>query len=601
MPPYRHSLFFLGAFPVAAAQGPVLLDPVEVVAPPLQDHRTKITQDTLKKKGNPPFAFEALRGEPGVTAIQQGGVGAPTTVSLRGLGSNHTLVTLQDIPINTAASLGNQSYYYLFPTQFLDHMTLERGVSGVSHGPNAMGGVVTLVPKKGPETNGVQTTISGESGSFGTVKTGLGQGYRQGDSAFYGGLSHFQTDGLPRTNPPQFGQKNRFTQDSFLVNGTTKPTEVLTVDAFAYGTHHRLHGDTFPLSDQRTITNFYDTLVGAKATLDPLGHQVRHCFQVAHHDLSTRATEGHFRQRSQVNHGRYQASWTPVTAHTITGGGQVDREHLHDPKNVTRSLTNPAAFLTHRGIWGPVETHLGTRLYHHEKFGTHSLYGGGLRLHTPWHVDFLGNLGTGFRPPTLQDLYGQSAFATPNPHLKPEKNRMGEVGLEARHSGLTLGIRAFENHTRHLIELEQDQGKFRPMNRGKTKSQGAEIKGEWAWNAAWSATLSHTQTHARDGRRVPLLHQPRHQTFAALHHRPVAPLLVSLEAGLVSKTHSKTVNGQPIGLKSHKIVNMNATYTLAPGRQVFVRFTNVFNRHYQVVSGYATPPRALQGGFAWTL
>lgn len=594
-------LFLMFWFSTGLAQSPVVLDPVEVVAPPLSGDQTQITAESLKKKGNPPFVFDALPGEPGVTALQQGGVGAPSSVSLRGLGGNRTLVTLQNIPINTAASDGNQSYYYLFPTQFLRHMTVERGALGASEGPNAMGGRVALTPKKGPDQDGTQTEVVGEGGSFGTLKTGLGQGYTQGSSSFYGGMSHFQTDGFSRKDPREFGQRNRFTQDSVLVNGMVKPTDILEVSAFAYGAHHRLHGDAFPLSDLRTVTNFQDALVGAQTQLTPRDGTTSHHLQVAHHDLCTRATEGHLRQKAQADHGRYHLLWIPNTTHRVIAGGQLDRDYLHNPQSVTKSVTNQATFLRHQGVWGRVHTHLGSRLYHHGQFGTQGLYEGGVAVRGPWKTDVFSNLGTGFRPPTLTDLYGRSTFGIPNPNLKPERNRMADVGVQTRQGPLTARLTTFQNHTRNLIESEFTQGKFRPINRGKTKTQGIEMALQICLHEAWEVALTHTQLRTQDLRtHKPLIRQPQHQSHMALYHRPVKDLLLSLDTFGVGKSYDRS-DGNRISLNAYKLVNLSATYTLTPGRMVFVRFTNIFNRHYQVISGFATAPRAIQGGFAWTL
>jgi iron complex outermembrane recepter protein len=115
--------------------------------------------------------------------------------------------------------------------------------------------------------------------------------------------------------------------------------------------------------------------------------------------------------------------------------------------------------------------------------------------YTPWQWLILrGGLYEAFRAPTLAELYRQSSvedlILLPNPELSPEFLEGGEIGLDLRNRGLTLGLTAYWNTLHHPISnvvtaidpvTGADAARTR-KNLGRAQIRGYEINAAYGFN-----------------------------------------------------------------------------------------------------------------------
>jgi vitamin B12 transporter len=132
--------------------------------------------ETEMYKGHFRTLPDLLSRQPGVNLRQYGGLGQLSTVSIRGSSAEQVLVLLDGIPLNTGE--GGSVDLSTIPLDAIERFEVIRGGGSTIYGPNAMGGVVNLVPKspKGvPESNalfsyGSWDTLKGAATSMGKVK-----------------------------------------------------------------------------------------------------------------------------------------------------------------------------------------------------------------------------------------------------------------------------------------------------------------------------------------------------------------------------------------------------------------------------------------------
>ena len=106
---------------------------------------TEITAEEIEATHSRTIA-EALSHAPGIT-VTTGRKGAPT-VNIHGINQNKTLVLIDGVPYyeTTYGSLNLDS----IPTDNVAKIEIQKGVSSVLYGPNALAGVINIITKKGP-------------------------------------------------------------------------------------------------------------------------------------------------------------------------------------------------------------------------------------------------------------------------------------------------------------------------------------------------------------------------------------------------------------------------------------------------------------------
>ena len=123
--------------------------------------------------------------------------------------------------------------------------------------------------------------------------------------------------------------------------------------------------------------------------------------------------------------------------------------------------------------------------------------GGGLALK--------GNIGTFFRPPTFQELFGSDGFSISNPALEPEKGTNRDIGFlwSRTRLGLLTDV-AFEygfflNDVDDVIVLLPSGARIpRPQNVGKARVTGHELRALGALPRGWRLDATYTHQHAEN-------------------------------------------------------------------------------------------------------
>ena len=107
---------------------------------------TVITGEEMREKGFTTVA-DALRTVAGVAVNQSGGRGALTQVRIRGAESNHVLVMIDGVPVN---SIDQGDFNFAdFATEDVERIEVIRGPQSGLYGANANSGVISIVTKTG--------------------------------------------------------------------------------------------------------------------------------------------------------------------------------------------------------------------------------------------------------------------------------------------------------------------------------------------------------------------------------------------------------------------------------------------------------------------
>src|ERR1051325_2618402 len=169
------AIVLAGASPVLA-EGSLLPEPVvsasrePLAGPRVGSAATVVTSEDLETRQSP-TAGDILREVPGVAVSRSGSCGGEVDGRIRGAESNHTLVLIDGIKVNDP-SLGQSFDFSQLPAGDIERIEVLRGPQSSIYGSEAIGGVISIITKRGRK--GLEVSSFAESGSFRTLAGGVG-------------------------------------------------------------------------------------------------------------------------------------------------------------------------------------------------------------------------------------------------------------------------------------------------------------------------------------------------------------------------------------------------------------------------------------------
>ena len=202
------------AGPAVAAD--TLLPPIFITASRVAENpeetlysSTVVSREQIEASGAHDTA-EILQQLPGIQIGRNGGQGQATSAFIRGAASDHTLVLIDGVPINSG-TVGSPALQHLMPDQ-VERIELVRGPASTLYGGSAIGGVVQIFTRRAGR--GASAQVSADAGSQNTAGSAANLGY--GGEALYANvsLSRRTTDGYP-TRPSLSDVDRGYTNESF--------------------------------------------------------------------------------------------------------------------------------------------------------------------------------------------------------------------------------------------------------------------------------------------------------------------------------------------------------------------------------------------------
>lgn len=447
---------------------------------------------------------ELLNRVPGVSIVQNGGRGSLTSVFMRGANANQTLVLIDGVRLNAAAS-GLARLEFMSPEQ-IERVEVVRGPRSALYGADAIGGVIQVFTRRG-ET-GLQPRLHLAAGTQQTFERSFGLSGGDKETRFDLGASLDESAGFDRSNDSR---------------GRDGDHDGLRRKALNLSLEHRfsehLKGG-FNLLDQRGETEYDDLFSfdpGNPSEQFSLSSVAGHLDAQLLDAWSSRVEIGHIEDKSN-NHDSFNASnnfafntyrdsvsWLNTLnlgeAHLLLIGADWYEDRLTSSTAFSKNERwNQAAFAQHRYQGNGFATELGLRHDNNEQFGSQNTLNAALTLNLSQQLDLLFSYGEGFHAPTFNDLYfPTSAFYGGNADLSPEHSKTYEVQLRGEHLNTVWSLSAYRTEVNDLITTVSDPLTFfsQPQNVNQARLQGLELSLERNL-LGWQAVLAASWVDPRD-------------------------------------------------------------------------------------------------------
>jgi vitamin B12 transporter len=514
---------------------------------------------------------------------------------MRGSGSNQVLVLVDGIKFNNPTT-GSADLSSLLTTD-IERIEIIKGPQSTLYGSEAMAGVVNIITKKGEGK--LKADLSVEGGSFSTVRTAGSVSGGTNRVNYRLSATYLDTDGIPIAKNGSV--PNGDTNKSVSARLGATPTDNASVELnLRYGTDKtNLDNYTYgvgPVDTLNYVQKHENYLVAATGKIFPW-EKYEQSLTLSYLQDNLNATDPVTAYNNyRINATTELLDWQhtldlhPVT---ITGGFAYRYESANSEGSFDQSINDKAGYLNAKLglIDDTVILNAGLRYDDHSMFGDAVTYRtGALYYVKPLELRFKANLGSGFRAPSLNELYYPNYG---NPGLQPEKNTGYDIGVEKDLLGkkLVIGATWFWQRYRNLIQT--DPNTFTAVNIGKAQTDGVEIKLTALPIDNLKLNAGYTYLDAVDKDTGAFLSlRPRNKVTSSIEYT-LAKLTVIGEYLYVSKRFDSSL-GQDIS--AYSLVNLKGSYVVCQNLSLFVRIDNLFNTSYEEAAGYGTPGVSAFGG-----
>ena len=571
-----------------------------------------ITEKELEARGQT-YVKDYLETLPGVHFSQTGGPGGISTISLRGATGGYVKVLVDGIDVSDPSNTVTAAHFEHLLVGDVARIEVLKGSQSTLYGGDAVGGVITIETKAARKL-GFSQSGGAEYGAYNTWRGSYTTGYLATDGsnvAFT--VQGVHTDGFSSAAAGR--EDDGYRNLTFSGRGEYYLSPSAKIFFAARSMRARFEYDGFPppffsLND----TNDYGRIVqhagrvGTEfkmldgALTNTLAIQGT---RIERDTFSGGASSGWF-EGDRVK-GEYKGVLRFNSALSMLAGADWEQTGAKTSNGLTRNTADVGgafAQLMLEPIAGLVLT-AGGRIDDHSAFGTfntHRLTAAYLVPGTETKVR--ASLGTGFRAPSLDELYGSYGFAPNygNPDLRPEESDSWDIGVEQGFLGgkFKLGATYFNIDTDNLITFNFScgiPGELCLINvPGTTKREGVELTAAARISSGITVTsgYTYTDTERADGTR--LAQVPRHSFSVGLDLRPTDKIQANVVARYVADTLSLGTK-----LDDYWLVNAKIAYEFTPGIKAYVRAENLLDEKYQTVLGYGTPGISVFGGLQFAL
>lgn len=584
----------------------------------------KVTKEDIEKQKKP-TVLDYLTLVPGVHVASPGGTGQEASVSVRGADKKYVKTLFNGIDISDPTSTQVQTSYQHLLSGGVTAIEILKGSQSTLYGSDAVAGVIGI-STLGDIDPGVHHDVMVEGGSFGTVRGGytLSGASDTGKAAasIYGlstdGISSALVNGSPLVDSNPYAlERDGYRNVTATFAGEQQLSEQFSVFGSALFINSSADYDDSgnpPTDNTNNVTRSTQKAGRVGFNLDLMEGRFRNTVSAQifdiDRDLESVSAFGPFSatylgRRNKVD---YQGAFDATDWATVQVGADYEQQFADVTDNFG---TNTSDDMSIAGAWGqlvlePIDNLTLTAAYRHDEhneFGGYGTYrfSGAYRLPGSG-TKFHASVGTGFRAPSLYELY--APFGTGNPDLQPEESLGFDVGVEQRFldGRLVADVTYFQLDTENLIDYSYSTFSYVQVP-GVTHRNGVEASLTWAATPWLDLGGAYTFTHTRQPDGQPRPRIPEHDIGLTATVRPAEKWSITATAhGVVNVTDRVGAGGSAfdVKLKDYLLIDARIAYKPTEATEVYLRGENLLNQNYQLVRGFGTPGAAVYAGFKAT-
>ncbi|MGO1248006.1 MAG: TonB-dependent receptor domain-containing protein [Oceanisphaera sp.] len=554
-----------------------------------------ITKADIERR-QPRSLIDLLETLPGMQfGSQSGGIGQLSSLFVRGTESRHILVLVNGRPQAQMVN-GNVDFSQL-PVNNVERIEYIRGPRAAIYGSSAIGGVINVITSS--QVNDVKLSVTGGSNDYYAADVSINQWVSE-DTRLQLGTGYRETRGYDVQPNNSQSDRDGFDSKNLTLGIEHKLNQTWVWEANANGWENNTEYDYyepdfgFPGSD-RNNTRAYQVDTGFKYQGQELAGQLNASYGEYESEdwnkaAGRKATSNTTTATTRID-GLIQYSYSEQ-GYVLTGmDWQQDRLLSQSTGLTAPDRDNTGVFASVFHTWSPLFFELTGRVDDNEEFGTHGTWQSALSLALPKQHRVTLSYGTAFKAPTFSNLYAEpnpDGKYGGNPDLKPEESQNWELGFTGDYDMLDWQLNLYRNNIDNLITYPDDGSK--PVN--SAENTDALIRGvEFVITAETGPvhhTVSYEYTNAKDIEKARQLLNRAKRKASWTGDIDVANANLFAQVLYMGDRETYGAIG-PVYTPSYTIWNLGARYPLTQQLTVNGKINNLFDKDYQVVSGYDAP------------
>jgi vitamin B12 transporter len=542
--------------------------------------------------------------------------GKDKSVFLRGASSKYTLILLDGIPVTDPSGVGGAFDLRLLSIDQIERIEILKGSQSTLYGSDAIAGVINIITKKSGSKNiGAAGTVS-----YGSYNTFKGNAVVNGSTQkvdYNIGYTYFKTDGISeaadKTGNSNF-DKDGYKENSFNASVGIKATDKLKISPFFRLADYKGNYDDDAFTDGAGKYNskFLNTgfISQYKLSQGAITLQYGH----AKTDRIFDGTYGKSDFKGRLDNAELFYNTAVGNYVQLLSGINFQQIKMLDTtaskKDPSVTLTSPYISLYLHNLHG-WNVELGGRYNNHSKYGSNFTYSFNPSYLIDKTTKLFFNYSTGFKAPTLYDLYGKYGS---NETLKPEKSTSIEAGVQTTlaENKIELRVVAFDRKIKDAIVYGPS---FININQDRQHDKGFEIEPTFFINKDLTVRTSYafvdgdvtTPNGAKDTTYFNLIRRPKHSFSINIACQASKNLFVSANLKTFSKRTDLffdpvTFEQSTVELNAYALLDVYAEYKLADGKlKVFADAKNITDSKYTEVYGFNTLGFNINAGISFKL
>jgi len=548
-----------------------------------------------------PFVLDQIRDLPGVTIQQTGPAGTVSGFAIRGLPQQYVRVQIEGIEVSDPTAPQVTPSLSSLLIDGIGRVEVLRGSQSALYGGQAVGGVISITAPR-PDRDGFASSLALEGGSFSTFRGGYTLTGRTERGEFSLSAARLQTDGFSAAEEAD-GNREDDGFETTRLSGAARYYLTDQADVFVSGFWQDEDGDfdNGPGPGQDAPNTFEATQWGARGGLaftTDAGFENTLAVSRFDIDRTQRNAFGPFTTDGDRTRVEYLGVYAPGADLRLQYGADYAHERAGSNFAARESTDILGAFV--QSTWTPSEAltlDAAARIDEHSEFGAYPTGRITFAFLPEADTTIRGSLGTGFRAPSIFELY--DAFSG-NRRLDPETSVSVDLGVSRRFADGRgeAGATAFWIEIDDLIEFDPATFVFF-QREGTATSRGVELSGRWAFSEALALSGNYTYTDAELPGGARRNRIPRHDLGLALSGRVAGRLDYGLGARLVWDYVDDSSAVESRGFtEDFVVVDARLAYAVTDAVEVYVRGENLLDERYQTARGFTASDRAFYAGLS---
>ena len=563
------------------------------------------------------FLTQILSTTPGISVSQNGPVGSTTEIKIRGYGSKYIKVYYDGIDIADVTGVEVKPYIVGIPSNNLKKIEILQGSQSALYGSEAVGGVLFLETKDLKEKN--DSSINIQYGSYNTKSLSISTGYQIEGTKLGLRFSNTESDGYSALETSKEGAENDgyFNKEisiktlTDLNNGASFSLNLL--NTFNKGDYDGFMGDA--------ENYYYEQLnqgLGAKLSIKGKNSDQKfglNFYKTDRTQFSPFASTEYYGNRGSID---YQILRNFNFGRGIFGlAAETNTVEINKTDKVVNNYASFISLLTKPINNATLDTTI--RLDDHSVFGQ-KITGRITGTYQP-NKDLVIKVGsgTGFRAPSLDEMYGQYNVNDPsnfradsngdftvlygNPLLKPENSTSMDAGFSYRINkfNAVLSGSIFNIKIDNAISWDPEDptdwydGKYNQLG-SKSERKGYDLRLNTSINSNSKFGISYANTTDENGNSVSNI--PKQVINVSLFSKVTDKLSINGELQSVSElTGVKSDGSGVVPLKDYNLLNAKLSYLLNGNSKIYLNGENLLDETYETSSGYGTAKRSFYLGY----